>query len=319
MRFKTGKDCSAGVLILILIGMIACQQNKKISSPEPIRFAYQNRIGSAIPIIAIEKKLFKKEGLWIEPFRFSSGPACAEALVTGSADVATMGDTTAIYVVSRYADQRIFVSHSTGEHRHRIIVKKDAPYQSIEDLQGRRIGVKKGTSTHGGLLAMLRFHGISTDKIQLVDLNLNTMPEALMAGSIHALVASEPTPSTAEWKGGRELSSLGGLGNEYPIVMLSDSSYLKKNEKEISLFIKALMAAERFIRTHPQETAQILTKITGLPVVVAKKAMERHTYQLRLDSQIKASLQMTARFLKNENKITISPPWTKVLDTSHFN
>ena len=51
--------------------------------PLTIRFAYQNRVASAACIVAVEKQFFADEGLTVEAYRFNSGPACCEALVSG--------------------------------------------------------------------------------------------------------------------------------------------------------------------------------------------------------------------------------------------
>ena len=216
------RNCCLILLIASLI--ISCDQNEGVNPTKPIRFALQNRIGSAIPIVALEKGFFKQQALVIKPLRFSSGPACAEALYSGSADIGTMGDTTAIFATVQHANLKIFASHSTGEHRHRLIVQNTSVYRTLGDLRGKRIGIKKGTSTHGGFLAALAIGNIPRTAITVVDLNPNTMPTALMAGSIDAFAASEPTPSLAELKGGRELITFGGLGNQYPCLLYTSDA-----------------------------------------------------------------------------------------------
>lgn len=295
-------------LILTVVSLIiSCDPNEAVNTTKPIRFAFQNRIGSAIPIVAVEKGFFKKQGLVIKPLRFSSGPACAEALYSGSADIGTMGDTTTIFATAQNENLKIFASHSTGEHRHRLIVRNDAPYKTLEDLRGKRIGIKKGTSTHGGFLAALAAGNIPRAAITVVDLNPNTMPAALMAGSLDAFAASEPTPSLAEEKGGRELITFGGLGNQYPIMMLAHASFLINREKDLVCFVAALRSAEAFVRKYPDETVKILGDATGLPSEVTRRAMKRHSYRLALDEVILSSLRDTAQFLKKQNKIKQLP------------
>ncbi len=299
------RDCCLILFVAALI--ISCDQNEVVNTTKPIRFAFQNRIGSAIPIVAVEKGFFKKQGLVIKPLRFSSGPACAEALYSGSADIGTMGDTTAIFATVQHPNLKIIASHSTGEHRHRLIVQNAAPYRTLEDLRGKRIGIKKGTSTHGGFLAALAAGNIPRAAITVVDLNPNTMPVALMAGSIEAFAASEPTPSLAELKGGRELITFGGLGNQYPIMMLAHATFIKNREKDLLRFIGALRSAEEFVRENPDETVKILGDTTGLPSEVTRQAMKRHSYRLTLDEAILSSLRETAQFLKEQNKIKQLP------------
>ena len=69
------------------------------------------------------------------------------------------------------------------------------------------------------------------DDIAIIDLTPPTMTDALLAGSLDAFAASEPTPSAAEQKGARELATLGGLGNEYPILILASRDTLLKSSR----------------------------------------------------------------------------------------
>lgn len=288
------------------VAFAACTQKPETAS-EPIRFAFQNRIGSALPVIAVEKGFFADEGLDVAPLRFNNGPACAEALYSGSADFGTMGDTTAIISASRSENLTIIASHCTGEHRHRLIVRKDSPYTTLADLSGKRVGIKKGTSTYGGFLAALNAAGIPAGTITVTDLSPSTLPEALAAGSIDAFAASEPTPSMGELKGGRELMTFGGLGNRYPIMLLAQKEFLANRRADTFAFIKALKTAEAFVQAHPEETAEIMARATGLPREVMQSAMARHTYALSLDASIVGSLSDTAAFLKAQGKVQTVP------------
>jgi sulfonate transport system substrate-binding protein len=261
-----------------------------VRAAEPLRFAYQNRIGDAVSLIAIEKGFFAAEGIQVKGVLFNNGPACAEALYTGAVDVATMGDTTALISVAKDPSVRILASHGAGEHRHRIIVANNSSLHTLADLKGKRVGVKKGTSTHGGFLALLAAKGLRVGDMKLLDLSPEILPEALSAGSIDAFVASEPTPSVAETRGGRELATLGGLGNEYPLLVVAKSAVLQKREAELVAFFRALRRAEQFIRTNPAETAAILGKADRLSADTVRKAMARHSYTLRLDGKVLKSL-----------------------------
>ncbi|SCY06175.1 ABC transporter substrate-binding protein [Desulfoluna spongiiphila] len=293
----------------LLVAIAACTEKPKTAS-EPIRFAFQNRIGSALPVIAVEKGFFADQGLDVKPLRFNNGPACAEALYSGSADFGTMGDTTAIISASRSENLTIIASHCTGEHRHRLIVRDGSPYKTLADLSGKRVGIKKGTSTYGGFLAAMAAAGMPAGSITVTDLSPSTLPEALAAGSIEAFAASEPTPSMGELKGGRELMTFGGLGNRYPIMLLAQNEFLTNREADTLAFMEALKTAEGFVRAHPEETAAIMARATGLPPEVMQSAMERHTYALTMDAPILSSLSETAAFLKAHGKVQKVPDFS---------
>lgn len=296
------------VLSVSLLSMSCAKREETGKAPAaPIHFVYQNRIGSAIPIVAVELGLFEKHGLKMELARFNSGPACAEALFTGAADIGTMGDTTTIIAMSRNAPLRIIASHAAGEGRHRLIVNADSPYQTIQDLVGKRIGVKKGTSTYGGYLKYLEKQGIASDRIEVVNLDPDTMPDALAAGSIQAFAASEPTPSLGELRGGRELATFAGLGNSFPIMMVATERLIRERPDDLRRFLAVLREAEAFIADEPEKAAEIVAKSIGLAPEATAGAMARHQFRLNLDPATLASLRETAEFLRGQGVVETVP------------
>ena len=310
-KLKMGLFC---IGLFCLTGLwVSCTKTDEAGSRPPLQVAFQNRIGSAIPIVAVERGYFKKEGIKVRTFRFNSGPACAEALYSGSADVGAMGDSTAILALVRHGKLKLIASHGSGEHRHRLIVRQDGTISSLKDLMGKRVAIKKGSSTHGGFLALLSAKGIPQKAVTVLDLNPGTMPEALMAGSVDAVAASEPTPSLAEARGGRELITFGGLGNNYPILMLANASVIEKRGEDLVRFFQALGHAEDFVHTHPNETAKILSRVTGLSLPLTQKAMKRHEYRLCLDEVTLSSLQSTAKFLMKHHELPPIPDFAEFL------
>lgn len=299
------------LLLLLLLGVEMAAGGK--AEAATIRFAFQDRIGSAIPIIAVRKGFFLEEGLNISHLSFSSGPACAEALYSGAADIGGMGDTTAIIMTARSSRFVIIASHATGEHRHRVMVRNESGMRTLQDLKGRRVGVKKGTSTYGGFLAALKRVEMSAEDIDILDLTPPTMTDALLAGSLDAFAASEPTPSAAEQKGARELTTLGGLDNNYPILMLANRHLVKEQKATVRKFLQAMKKAELYVAAHPQETIAIMAEETGLSPSTTQKAMQRHRYQLRLDSKIRSSLERTALSLKGQSIIPEVPDFSTVM------
>jgi sulfonate transport system substrate-binding protein len=282
----------------------------------PIRFAYQDRVGSALCIVAVGKGFFRQQGLNVASSRFTSGPACAEALYSGSADIGEMGDTTAVIAVSQSDRFRIIASHGGGENRHRIVVRKDSPIRKPADLVGRKLAVKKGTSTYGGFLVYCVKNGIAIKKVKVLDLAPENMPEALSAGSIDAYVASEPTPSLAEARGARVMGTLGGLGNTYPLLILARKDLLAERPAEVRKFLAALKQAEAFVRKHPREAADLIGRVGGLSVRDAENSMKRHDFRLNLDGNTVGSLEKIAEFLKEQAKIKTVPEFSRVTDTS---
>jgi len=280
----------------------------------PVHFAYQDRIVDAIPIVAMAQGYFQQEGLEVKPSVFSSGPACSEAVLSGAADFGTMGDTTAVIAAAQRAPVKILASHGGGEHRHRILVKKDSPIHQAGDLVGKKVAVKKGTSTYGGLLAWAEKQGLDLKKVEVMDLRPEDMPEALAGSAVDAIVASEPTPSQVEAKGyGRELATLGGLGNTYPVLLVVRVRFVQEHPEAIPRFLRAMQRGADFLRDHPDEAVRLVAQSSGLPEEVAREAMGRHEYAVNLDEEITRSLDQIAQFLLSQGTIEQLPDWSQAL------
>ena len=303
-----------GRLALACLGLALSLWTGPVLAGETVRFAYQDRAGSVLAQTALAQGYFEAAGVTVEPKIANNGPATAEALFTGAADLADMGDTAAVILAARQPDAVVLASHATGEGRHRLLVRADSPAASLADLRGKRIGVKKGTSTYGGLLAALERAGIPAEAVTIVDLPPPTLLEALAAGSIDAFAASEPTPSAAETKGARAIGDFAGLGNNYPLVLVARRATVEAKAEALQRFFTALARAEAYVAAHPEETAALLAAQTGLPPDVARAAMARHAYALRADDALRASLTQTAAFLVREGVIDKAPDMAAAVD-----
>lgn len=306
----------AGIIVTsIVVGMWYWERGEE---SEDFTFAYQDRVADAASIIAVEKGFFEDEGLSVKTMRFSSGPACTEALVYGNAEFGTMGDTTGIITTSQGHPVKIICSHGGGEHRHRIIVSETSNIETIGDLEGKRIGVKKGTSTHGGFLLFAEKYGLDLEN-EIVDMRPSDQLTALAAGELDAIVASEPTPSLAIANGyGRELVTLGGLNNTYPILILVHTQFTHEHPETVVKMLRALIRATDFIQNNLDEAANIQATITGLDAEVVKNAMSFHYYNVCMVQETKDSLANMATFLKNMGQISEIPDFNTVIETSYL-
>ena len=294
-----------GALCLVISAVIGSLEERP---PSPrIRFAYQDRVGSAICVVAVEKGFFKDAGLEVAATRFDNGAACAEALLSGAVDIASLGDTAVVIATAKGPEVKIIASHSAGENRHRIMAPADSPLKRPEDLKGKRLAVRKGTSAHGGLLMLLDANKLKPGDLRIVDMAPAKMPEALAKGTVDAFVASEPTPSLAEACGARELTTLGGMGNDYPMLILARADLLKRHPGDVRRFIRALRRAERFLQRRPREAGALLARATGLPLETTRRAVSRHVYRLALDDSVLEGLNRTARFLHEQGVIQDLP------------
>jgi ABC-type nitrate/sulfonate/bicarbonate transport system substrate-binding protein len=197
-------------------------------------------------------------------------------------------------------------------------VSEGSQIESINDIEGKRIGVKKGTSTHGGLLRFSEAHGLDLED-ELIDLDPSDQLAALAAGGLDAIVASEPTPSQAEDGGyGRQLATLRELGNSYPILLVVNGDFAAEHPETVARVIGVLMRATQFIRDYPEEAAAIQSEITGLDPSTLGRAMTFHYYDVSMGDPTILSLEQTARFLKDIGTINEVPDLDVAVDSSYL-
>lgn len=295
------------ITIITLLTVGAC---KKSSDSVPV-LAYQDRVGDASAILTA--KTLSEQAHW-STLQFSSGSLTAEALISGNADIATMGDAVAVNLAARYPETIVLLgAHGGGALRHRLVSRVEEP---------GTIGVKFGTSTHAALLAWLELQGLSpqsTTYPTLLDLSPDLQISALASKEIDAIAASEPTPSVAVSKiAGLMTTSLQIPQRNFPIVLVSTKKAVKTYTSEITSLISALKKQAvslqgTNIQTLPAESVLLLSQVTGLAEPTLMESLRYHTFTWLEPEELTGELAALAEFLYSAGTIPSLPDWEAVL------
>ena len=303
----------------LLVGFaVGASRESQAGQSTKLRLAYGAKIHYAPQIIALKKGYFAAEGLDVEAKVVQAGIQAAEAMTSGSADAAVMGDAPAIIAVASGMPLRIVASYGGGEKMHRLVAAPGSGIHRPEDLVGKRVAVQMGSSTHGAFLLFLSKNKVDAKDVKLVPLDPSDMTEAMLAGQIDAGVGSEPWPSNIEErvKGSYEAATLSGLGNNFPLVMLVTDRYGKERPEAVVAALRATKRAVEFMHQHPDEAAAVISETTGVPAAKERKIMDTLEWKVVLDDATVNSLKQTAGFLYTQGKIQRLPDWNKVVDRS---
>lgn len=300
-RIITAVLLAAAVLIFM---SAACSGERNI----PV-LAYQDRVADASAILAVE---FLRDSKQFSFTRFSSGSLTAEALITGSADFATMGDAAAVNIASRYPDSIVLLwVHGDGYDRHRLVSRTAAP---------ERIGVKFGTSTHAALVSWLQSSSLWADGEplpQLIDMSPDLQLSALDSGEIEALAASEPTPTIAlEKVSGTFAVPLIVEGRRYPVFLVSTRRALEKYPEAVQLLYEAMqyssLRAARASAGGDADALDILVTGTGLDRQKLDNSMRHHRFGLFSIDDYLGEMAELAEFMLGAGSISDVPVWSEV-------
>jgi len=136
------------------------------------------------------------------PRMFQGFPEIKEALLSDRMQVGFMVAPMAIALVSQGAPIKIiYLGHRYGSA---VVVRKDGPIHSVEDLPGHVIAIPSRFSDERLIVfKALAKHGIPASSVKMVEMAPPDVAGALAAGAIDAFSMGEPYPSQAE---------LGGFG-----------------------------------------------------------------------------------------------------------
>jgi len=158
-------------------------------------------------------------------------------------------------------------------------------FKSITELKGKKIGTNQAGSTpYIYLETGLKKAGLTKNDVSIVSSGGTVITyQNLIAGTVEAAVVSPPFDAQADLAGFHEIQFLGDL-LELPYIGAGSSvPFLTSHHDETVRFLKALIEANRWIKTHPSETADLMVRFIGAPADVAKRTAEKMIPNLEQD------------------------------------
>jgi len=281
--------------------------------------AYSEKMNYETLMVANDKGYFDDVGLNVTPAIVTGGIQAAEALVTGSADVAVMGDAPAVQLISKGIGAKIIGRIAGAEGMHRII--SDANMTEPVDLEGKKVGMQQSSSSHGAFLQWCDANDVNTDNLTFVYLNPSYLAEAMYSGEIDAMVGSEPWAiNTENLCGGsvHELGNSSGLGSSFPIVLVASQKAIAEKGEALSRLLTALDMANDHINSDWNDSMIICASHTGLTVQDQSKGSGLQFFELGFNATDVQSMTMTAMGLLDFGKITAVPVMMDHVDLSHL-
>lgn len=247
------------------------------------------------------EQAFEASGTRIEWHFFrGAGPAINEALANGQLDVAALGDLAAIIGRASGLETRVLMG-SRGTNMF-LASRPQANIRRVEDLEGKRVAVYRGTADQLSFGRMLAGVGLSERDVKVISLDWTAAGAALLAGQIDAT-----------W-------------SNYNVLQLRDKGLVVPLSTRTSSLQATtqgtLLATQAFIDRYP-ETTQTLVEVlvdnaaalidparyeqylvdqeraSGIPLALAREESEgmdqRFRFSPRLDPFLAASLDASMR------------------------
>ncbi|MFC1591124.1 ABC transporter substrate-binding protein [Thermodesulfobacteriota bacterium] len=274
--------CAFAVAGCLLAG---CSAN----DADTIRLGYlQNDLHHLPAFVALEKKLFEREGLNVQVAGiFRAGPEEMSAFAADALDVGYVGQApaTAAYC-NGVADIR-FVSQVNLEGS-ALVVGRTSKIFAPADLRGKTIAIPGHATMQDFLLRKaLRRHHVAADRVKLIVLKPPEMLQALGLAEIDAFIAWEPYPAAALASGvGRILLTSSQIWSAHPCcVLVARTAFCEQFPEKLNSIKKVHDRACRYIIENPEEAVRVGTLYTGMDRATVARALKQIVYRTALDRQ----------------------------------
>ncbi|MGM4909999.1 aliphatic sulfonate ABC transporter substrate-binding protein [Rhizobium sp. 768_B6_N1_8] len=223
---------------------------------------------------ALEKRL-ADQGITVSWSEFTSGPPLLEALGAGALDFGATGDVPPLFAQAAGGALYYVGVYRGSPAGSAILVRKDSPIKTLEDLKGRKVAFKRGSSAHNVTVKALRKAGLAPQDVQQIDLAPPDAAAAFKNGSIDAwsiwdpyLAIAEADPDT------RILTTAEGIVDSYSFF-LANKDFTDENGTVIVNVLDELAKVGRSAQDNLDATIKELSEITGVPAEVTRVTLQR--------------------------------------------
>lgn len=160
------------------------------AEPITLNVAYMPNYAALWAVTTADQKgYFAEEGITINLVEFSDGPTEIAAMESGSIDVSYIGP--GAHKLCSTGDAQIFLIQQLGD-ADCVIGFKSKGVEKLEDLKGKKVAYASGTSSETILNLALDSVGLTTDDLELYDMETSNMVTAAVSGSVDAVATWSP-------------------------------------------------------------------------------------------------------------------------------
>lgn len=263
-----------------------------------LRIAGVTYLGDLPTLIADRRGLFAKAGVAASVTYGISGKTNLERLRAGEVDFALMALTPPVIDLlvdpspGGGDDPVILASLVHSGLLNKVVTLKSSGLDRAEDLVGRRVGVMRGTNVEVAWWLFSRYHGLGDGAVEVLDLPMDRLGDALLDETVDAAVLWEP------WAAGLERRALSGTnvlpGSEVYVAkwaLVTRRATVVDSPAACAALLRAYRKAIDYIERYPAEALREYSHRVSTDPEVVRRDGGIPFYDLNLDWSLVSSLQ----------------------------
>ncbi len=240
------------------------------------------RVGKAIGVnfafvpadVAIAAGIFRKHGIDAQIVNFNGSAKLQQGLASGAIDIG-LGSGPEMSFVAKGNDDIAVAAIADLPRTAVMIVRKDGPIKTVDDLKGRVVSCSSANSLSNWLGRELsKQMGWGPDGIKMTPLGgMSAQFAALKTGQIDGMMAETTTAFIAEEEGSaRILVNFGDRYKHFIVhVMYARKEFVKEHPDVLRSFIAAWFETIEYMNSHKDETVAIAERVTQVKTSIAEK------------------------------------------------
>lgn len=313
-----GKVSALALLVSLHSG---CQQGSQQApetprAAEPFILATTPYAGVASAFVASAKGYFEAEGLKVTVQSHPSGKAALDAVIAGSADVATVAELPVALAVVKGHPVTILATLSK-QTDYGVVGRADSGISAPASLKGKRVAVTAGTTADFFLAAMLVRQRLSRADIQVIDRKPAEMAEALEKGEADAVSTWEPHVSDARRRlGANAVVFLSEGIYESTFNLAATRQFVTTRGEAVKKILRAMVRAQQFMASDPAGSETIVAGALKKSPEEARELMGNNRFALSLEQNLLVVMEDESRWAV-KNKLVEAEGTPNFLDAIH--
>ncbi len=269
-RESDGRARRAARSVLTVWGYAACAcvvgSGIADGAAVPVRVAYSQATSDQLPLyVAQEAHLFEKQGVNATLVLVESGTTATQSLIAG--DIQFMaGAPIAVVNAALAGAPVVLIAGLLNSPSYYLVTSSDI--LRPEDFRGKTAAITRfGSSTDISMRLTLKRLGLQPDRdVKLLQVgSAANQLASLVSGRTQLFVGSITYATQAQRQGFRVYASLADLQIPYASTAIGVSkTFAAAHEETVLRFLRAIVEAIQWQRSHPAETQQILRKYLRL-------------------------------------------------------
>jgi NitT/TauT family transport system substrate-binding protein len=274
-------ECArAGVVWLLLLALTTTLVPASAQELPSIKIAAPTNDTATSAVYAIKAGLFQKAGLNVELIPMNSGAAVAAAVASGAVSI---GLSSLVGLIEAHAKHVPFTLVATSGMIETdvpyalMVVKKDSPYATARDLNGKTIATPALRDLNAiSISAWVDKNGGDSSTLHFVELPAPATEDAIAAGRIDAAIVGTPFLTLGLDNGTIRVfaKAFDAVAARFiHIAWFSTDDYVAKNRDVIARFSRVMHDAAVYSNAHQAETAPMMADFGKVdPKLVSRMA-----------------------------------------------